>query len=499
MGVYTVYLLLITIWNVVLFYGKDLGISVVFFIVPLLIYYYNLLKKHNKIKNICGLLFMIPIVLLSISFFLYDNPVFNDLNPFVIFVLFILMFILTVKHTYNIKKVISNFFNVVFEPISFIGTFLKEAKKDLKGKIKLSSDAKRLIKSLLIVIPVVLIVLLLLSKADSLFNELFSNLIGIFDDIIDYIFSDLIGKVFMGLLVFIFIGINSYYLINYYGNKKEVVKVSKKRDLIPLKLLVTILDIIYVIFDYIQIKELILKDSLTRYTYSSFARQGFFELLVVIIINLTIIIVAKKLQNKENNHEYKFIDTMCIIMIFLTIVIIISSFMRMNLYVGAFGYTMARLLVYSSLVVMSLAMIPTVIYIFKPETKILRSYLIIVVCIYTIINYLSFDYLIAYKNINRYYDTKKIDLDYLENYGYDNIPLLMMFYDRVNDSNIKTELYDYFVRLGCEEDSFFELNISKYTGKELIKEFKDKHYINEEDYNRMIEESDKYWEEEKNY
>ena len=499
MGIYTVYLLLIAIWNVVLFYGKDLGISAVFFVVPLLVYYYNLLKKHKKIKNICGLLFMIPIVLLSLTYFLYDNPIFNDLNIIVIFVLFILMFIFTIKPVYNIKKVISNFFNIIFEPLSFIGTFLKESKKDLKGRVKLSNDAKRLIKSLLIVIPIVLIVLLLLSKADSLFNELFSNLIGIFEDIIDYIFSDLIGKVFVGLLLFVFIGINSYYLINYYGTRKDVVKEVKKRDLIPLKLLVGILDIIYVIFDYIQIKELVLHDSLTRYTYSTFARQGFFELLVVIIINITIIVIAKKLQTKENTKEYKFIDTMCIIMIFLTTIIIVSSFMRMNLYVSAFGYTTSRLLVYSSLVVMSLALIPTVIHIFKPETKILRSYMIIVVCVYTIINYLSFDYIIAYKNINRYYDTKKIDLDYLENYGYDNVPLLMMFYDRVNDNQIKTELSDYFVRLGDEEGTFFELNISKYTGKKLISEFKEKHFLNNVDYNRMIEESDRYWEEEKNY
>ena len=63
----------------------------------------------------------------------------------------------------------------------------------------------------------------------------------------------------------------------------------------------------------------------------------------------------------------------------------------------------------------------------------------------------------------------------------------------------ESELTDYFVRLGAEEDSFFELNISKYTGKKLIREFKEKHFLNDIDYNKMIEESDRYWEEEKNY
>ena len=68
-----IYILGLCIYNSILFYKNSLGINVVLFIGPLLGFLYYVLKENKKIVNKKGLLFMIPIMLLSIFYFIYDN------------------------------------------------------------------------------------------------------------------------------------------------------------------------------------------------------------------------------------------------------------------------------------------------------------------------------------------------------------------------------------------------------------------------------------------
>ena len=65
MSSYIIFILLLAIWNVILFYGNELGISVILFMAPLLTFIYFFLKRNDKINNIKGLLYMIPMILLS--------------------------------------------------------------------------------------------------------------------------------------------------------------------------------------------------------------------------------------------------------------------------------------------------------------------------------------------------------------------------------------------------------------------------------------------------
>ena len=151
-------------------------------------------------------------------------------------------------------------------------------------------------------------------------------------------------------------------------------------------------------------------------------------------------------------------------MVFLTIIIIASSFIRMNMYEVAYGYTLLRLLVYVTLFTLVILLIPTTFYIFNSNVNILKQFIIIIVSIYTVLSLSPISYFIAYKNINRYYKTDKIDIEYLENYNYDNISLLLEFYDRSND--FKEDLDSYFKEMWFrEKNDIFEYNISRYSSR----------------------------------
>ena len=73
MGNYIIFIFLLTILHSVLFYSKGLGLNVILFMIPLLIFLICILYKEKKIVNKKGLLFIIPILLLSCSYFVYNN------------------------------------------------------------------------------------------------------------------------------------------------------------------------------------------------------------------------------------------------------------------------------------------------------------------------------------------------------------------------------------------------------------------------------------------
>ena len=462
---FILYICILSIWNVILFYGKSYGISVLLFIIPLLILIYSVLKKNNKIKNKYGLLLMAPIILLSSTYFIFDSSVFKELNFIAITLLFILMYIFTIKPNYDLFHLIKEMFELLFEPLLLIGDYFELIVSSISKKFKIGNKSKRIFKSLLICTPIIIIVLVLLSSADMIFDKLFSNT---FDKIFNIFDSDLIGKIILFIVIFFLIGVTLLYIVKKYPKKEEIKNQKEFIDKSTIKMLITVLNIIYLIFDFIQIKSLIFHYGLSNINYAEYARQGFFELMIVSLINISVLLFSK--NNKYNKKEHKYINIMSIFMVIFTFIIIISSFLRMNLYEQAYGYTTLRLLVYISLITEIILLVPTILYIFKENFNVLKYYLIIILSVYTIINFINIDYIIARRNVNRYYDGKEFDISYLENYHTDNLKILNELYNDC-DSETKISLNTYFNNLEDYNSNmkWQEFNISKYKNMKLIK------------------------------
>ena len=456
-----IYILLISIYNSILFFNKKLGLNVILFIIPLLFFIYYILNKNKKITNKKGLLFIIPIVLLSISYFIYDNIFFRIFNTFIIPLLFTLMYTYTMKKVSLITELITNIFNIIIMPFSHIEKYYKLIQEKFNSIIKISDFGKKKIKSILIVIPIVIIVLILLSSADMIFGNIFKNIFKLTNKIsINSIIKRIIGIV----MLFTYLGTTISYLL-FDFSKNETKKDNKilKIDDYTIKLLLTILNVIYVLFDFIQIRSLIFHQGLTNIKYAEYARSGFFQLMFISVINLTILLISKKTKN-----DTKYNKIMSIIMVILTLIIIISSFLRMYMYESAYGYTLLRLLVYVTLITEVILLIPTLFYIVNPKINILTYYIIIITIIYTSLSLSPVDYFIAKNNINRYYKTDKIDIKYLQNYSTDNILLLYNFYDNLDENNpddylMKKELNTYFKKMYNynKNKNIFEYNISR--------------------------------------
>ena len=143
----------------------------------------------------------------------------------------------------------------------------------------------------------------------------------------------------------------------------------------------------------------------------------------------------------------------------------------MNLYENAFGYTTLRLLVYITLITEAILMIPTTMYIFNKDFVIYKSYLGIILVAYLFVNFINIDYLVARKNVDRFYNTNKVDVEYLQNGGTDNIDVLVELYGKLEEGEDKHYLGIYLADIKRElneKKSIFEFNYSKYKAKKAL-------------------------------
>ena len=179
-----------------------------------------------------------------------------------------------------------------------------------------------------------IVILLLLMSADDYFNKFVSKaFISINLD-----FSKIMQFVIFFIIIFS-IGVNL--IRNRYIVMKEN-KIRKIDHTIIISML-SVINLVFVLFLISEISKLCgnFLQIPKGYIYSSYAREGFFQLLFVTIINFSIILylIYKKNVIKEN----KIIRNLVLILIAFSVLLIFNSYYRMFLYIGKFGFTNLRL------------------------------------------------------------------------------------------------------------------------------------------------------------
>ena len=179
-----------------------------------------------------------------------------------------------------------------------------------------------------------IVILLLLMSADDYFNKFVSKaFISINLD-----FSKIMQFVIFFIIIFS-IGVNL--IRNRYIVMKEN-KIRKIDHTIIISML-SVINLVFVLFLISEVSKLCgnFLQIPNGYIYSSYAREGFFQLLFVTIINFSIILylIYKTNVIKEN----KVIRNLVLILIAFSVLLIFNSYYRMFLYIGKFGFTNLRL------------------------------------------------------------------------------------------------------------------------------------------------------------
>lgn len=471
--------ILFSIWFTILFIGKSIGLSMLLFVLPITVYLLYILKKNNKNVNNKALILLVPIILLSSTYFIFNNALFRYLNLFIIPTLVAAMIVIYIDKKLSAKMLIVKILEVIFRPIDFLGETIITLEESLEKKFKNKNADKpkkkngKIIKGILITIPIALFVLILLATADEIFGKIFIDTFkAIIIEISKWNLYGISLRIVAILLSFLYLAAFIYTLTLKYDKGEEETKQTKEKDNTTIKIILGTLNVMYLFFCIVQIKSLFIGK--VNVNYSQYARQGFFQLMIVSIINIITILIAKKSIKKETK-VFNYINIMSIIMIIFTFIILISSAVRMHFYESAFGYTYLRLLVYCVLITEAIMLIPTIIYIIKPNIELAKIYLAIMLIVYLGMNYANFDKMIAKRNIERYEETGKIDIEYLTmNTQTDAIEEIVeiLEIDDINEE-IKTKIEIYLQDLNeklDKETDFRDFNISKQKAKEIIED-----------------------------
>lgn len=369
---------------------------------------YLYVKKRNlqlsKIHKITSVI----ILLLSISFTYYSNPMAVTANFF--FLLFAnayWIYSCGEKPTYRKGYVKELCESIFVYPLSNFGAIFSCLFG--KNKSNKSGNGKWILLGLCIAVPIVAIVSTLL-MGDELFKAMFSVIFDeFFIKIVEHLWYVVVGLP-VALLVFS-LWYTKHYNSNINENSNIQQNTAQKTDyrIAPPALMYAIvipLCVVYFLYLISQVSYFIsfIADNLLPegFTIVDYARNGFFELCVVSVINLIIIFLLILLTKQPQDKTVNGVKIITIVMSAFTIIMIITALYKMFTYIGEYGYTAMRintsafmlfLLIIFGLIIAkqlknNIKLFPTIV-----------TVLIIFICGYTIADTDSF---IASENIRRY-------------------------------------------------------------------------------------------------
>lgn len=410
----------------------EIGVSYLIFIAAFYLLFFFKFRSFSFTHQRIGYLILLSIWILAISYFLYDTTIFYLLNGLAIpaLVIFHLVLITSPKKkewsqvhfiTYILQRIIDSIrYNAIFT--KHICKLFKQSSNEKQYDIW-----RKVIIGIIIAIPFLFVIINLLISADAQFERLLSNLPQLINIRADYLFRTAIIIFF----TFSFFGFMQVLLQKnaYIVKKEEPVKAISIDGVITLTILL-LLNIVYILFVIIQFKYFFSGTLDEGYTYAEYARRGFFELLFITMINLTVTTGVIYFTNNISGILKRTIRIALTILVISSGVILISAFMRLSLYEDAYGFTFTRVLAHSFMIFLMIIFTYTLVKIWLDKLSLFHFYFISSLIYYTGINIINFDNFVVDRNIERFEETGKIDIYYLNQLSATGILGLIEIYEK---------------------------------------------------------------------
>ena len=411
--IYGVASILYGVLYVLCMFKNDAGITYPLFVAGTIGYILFVLRKLEMKLKKESRFYIVALLLLGISTFCTDDGRIIFFNKTGVFLLTICMVLDIVYNTmqWNLGKYLGAIIRVCAMALGEIGKPFADFAWYCKNKLgQKHSKYLYILIGVGITIPLFVVVSMLLTSADAVFR-----------DMANQIFADInIGDLFIIAFMFVFATMTSYCLVVNMSKKeiKEEVIDSRKWDPLIGIPVASVLSLLYLVFSGIQIVYLFMGNMQLPegYTYAEYAREGFFQLLAVSIINLVIVLIG--LYYFKPSKVLKAILT---IMSLCTFIMIASSAMRMVIYIQYYYLTFLRIIVLWSLAVLVLIFAGVITYIVKKEFPLFRYSLVIFTCLYIGLSFSHPDYWIAKVNLE---STKETRSDFFKGEAYDDYRFL---------------------------------------------------------------------------
>ncbi len=396
-------------------YKNASGITYPFFVAGTLYCFFFSMKKLGVPFKKSSIFYMTGIILLGISNCMTVSPQILLMNKCGIFLLSLILMLHTVyddrrwdfaKYFSAVFRTAGSFFGCLLSPFGDMVSYFDAQKQEKPAK---KNYFLPVLIGLVIAIPLLLFMTLLLTSADAVFENMLSSLIDARN-----VFH-IVKICFLMTVVFF----SSYAILSALCKKevKEKIEEKKRFDAVIAIVITSLLCLLYMAFSMVQILYLFIgnMELPENYTYASYAREGFFQLLAVSIINFLLVLLCL--------HLFQESKTLRIILAMIcgcTFIMIFSSAFRMILYIDTYSLTFLRLFVLWALAVIFLLMAGVAVFVFYRQFPLFFYGLSVVTVCYIALSFSHPDYLVARYNLEN-----PCDVDYLSSLSADAAPAIL--------------------------------------------------------------------------
>lgn len=458
------------------FFHGNIGLSYPVFITGLYIVFflrYRFRFNHRRI----GLLMMMAIWVLAATYVLYDTILFYNLNLILIPVLVFFHIVLVTSP--NKWKWSRPGFAIILKSklkqaakynAAFCDKVFKQLFKNMDEKTM--RTAKRIGIGLVIGLPLLLVITVLLMSADAVFKDIVLRLPQF------VLHLDLLEGVFRTALILfftlLFFGI--FQTLHVWPNSLDSDNKRKKWNvhwdsIIAITILI-LLNLVYVLFAVIQFKYFFNGGLLEGFTYAEYARRGFFELVIVTLINWSLLISFLKLVKVPGKSMNIMMKSMYSLLIGVSGVMLASAYQRLSMYEAAYGFTLDRVLAQAFMLFLLVIFAYTFIRVWIERLSLLHFYLVMGLIFYAGLNVMQPEQIVVDKNLERFEETRKIDVFYLNSLSYTGVAGLIDLYEKDPDyPELKRILFNWQQRIkGQTQKSWQSFNFTRQEAVQRLKE-----------------------------
>lgn len=230
-----------------------------------------------------------------------------------------------------------------------------------------------------------------------------------------------------------------------------------------------------------------------KFSYAEYAREGFFQLCTVSVINLAVI-AAVILFTKKSRASSVVLKILTVIFSVFTLVLIATAIAKLIMYIGIYGLTQKRFYAAWFMLVLALIFIAVAVSRFVPKIHVLTVSAAILVVSFACLSLCNADSLIARYNVDRYIngDTSTVDVLAISGTGDAAIPELIRLAQHIDsesgsdiigtvrlgyysfDEDVQGELINILLDkkegMEIDKDGFFTFTLNSYRAEKAMKE-----------------------------
>lgn len=440
-----------------LFYGKMLGVSAFLFAAALLTML-GMLSVYERVRPRWDNLLLFPLILF------FAAMIFVRVNGFLTFLNVITVLGLLMVLAYHYAA--ANFLKLrwrdgILVPLLvgnyavwYGGLTVRHTVQQMNSNPKQTRRVAPFLRGILLAAPVLFIFTALLASSDLVFADYLERFFALetIEDLLEYawraVLIFIIGSSLSGAMV--------YALTRESTDEKSP---YPEEDWLPFRLgfietstILTLVNGLFILFGWIQLAYLFGgRDNIgiEGFTYSDYARRGFFELVTVAVLTYLLVLGLHWFSRRETTAQRGVFNLLSSVMSGLVLVLLASAFLRLQLYELTYGFTELRLYSHVFMIWLGILFVGMVLLLWLRPQRLAILVVAAALGFIATLNLINPDSFIVRQNLARYEKINDLDAEYLTTLSDDALPALMVAWEQVQGD--EQLVYD----PACRYDAFF--------------------------------------------